>query len=142
MKLPNAMRSLALLAALASLSACSPTDWSPANGAPDLPSADSPASRVNEDPPGCDKLGVVHYEGNPEFEIREIVREATSRGGTHYRIEGVQEDDELVTRGSPTSIHGERTSIETTRSSWAVVWRCASAGTVMRSRWLLGRIRS
>lgn len=134
MKLLNVLRTLTLLAALALLSACSPTDWSPANDAPDLPSADSPAVRVNEDPPGCDKLGVVHYEGNPEFEIQEIVREATSRGGTHYRIEDVQDDDEVVTRGSQTSIGGERTSIETRRGSSAVVWRCASAATVMGSR--------
>lgn len=105
-------------------------EWSPKYPKqPDYPQVVDVASRVRHPLPECSRIGVVHADGEPEEVIPALAREAADHGGTHYTLEGDDTDNEVVTRGSATTVGGttfshSRIRIDSTRYVWAIVYRC------------------
>ena len=108
--------------------------WSPKNPDTEYPRAVELASRVHAARDACESanrvtLGVVHAEGDPDDVIRTLAAEAAAHGGTHYVIDGADDDVELVSNGVATQVGGAtlvraRTHEEVTRTMWATVYRC------------------
>ena len=118
------------LAVFAAVIGCGNTaTWDPKNPDKAYPRAVELASRVHAAHDACESanrvtLGVVHAAGDPDDVIRTLAAEAAAHGGTHYVIDGADDEVELVTHGASASFVGARTHAETTRTMWATVYRC------------------
>lgn len=135
------MRSLCALLAMASaVVACGPMlEWRPSDPSKEYPAEKGMASRVDSEPCGADKIGVVHATGHPSQVIEAIAHEAADRGGTSYVVRGNDHSDEFVAHGSSSNFGGTtftstRGHVERTEHMWAVVYRGGESCAALR-RW-------
>ncbi len=125
------MRVLGLLIiAVAAFGCGTEVDWSPKYAKqPEYPQVVEVASRVRHSLPDCSRIGVVHSDGEVDDVVPALAREAAEHGGTHYTIEGDDEESDVVTKGTATTVGNltfmhARSHTETTRYIWAIVYRC------------------